>query len=90
MALTFTTSYVEDARAILRQYKALAEGAIEQITDSDLFTAPRPEMNSVALIVKHMAVKMRSRWTEFLTSDGEKPWRNRDEEFQDPPTLDRA
>lgn len=55
MALTFTISYVEDARAILCQYKALGEGAMEQITDSDIFPAPRPEMNSVALIVKHLA-----------------------------------
>ena len=73
MALVFTTSYVEDAKAILHQYKRLAEGAMAQVSDEQLNTALDPEMNSIALIVKHMAGNMRSRWTDFLTSDGEKP-----------------
>lgn len=85
MALVFTTSYVEDSKAIFRQYKKLAEGAMAQVTDEQLRATLDPEMNSIAQIVKHMAGNMRSRWTDFLTSDGEKPTRNRDSEFEDPP-----
>jgi hypothetical protein len=85
MALVFTTSYVEDAKAIFRQYKKLAEGAMAQVTDEQLTATLDPEMNSIATIVKHLAGNMRSRWTDFLTSDGEKPTRNRDNEFEEPP-----
>lgn len=85
MALVFTTSYLEDAIAVLRQYKKLAEGAMAQVTDSQLTEALDPEMNSIAMLVKHMAGNMRSRWTDFLTTDGEKPDRNRDSEFVQPP-----
>lgn len=85
MALVFTTSYLEDSIAVFRQYKKLAEGAIAQVTDDQLTYALDPEMNSIALIVKHMAGNMRSRWTDFLTTDGEKPDRNRDSEFVQPP-----
>lgn len=87
MPLVFTTSYTEDARAIFRQYKKLGEGAIAQVTDDDLTRTLDAEMNSIALIVKHMAGNMLSRWTEFLTSDGEKPTRNRDSEFEEPPAT---
>ena len=86
MALEFTTSYLKDSLAIFRQYKRLAEAAIAQLTDDQLCTTLDPEMNSVALIVKHMSGNMRSRWTDFLTTDGEKPTRNRDQEFCDGPT----
>jgi Protein of unknown function (DUF1572) len=89
MALKFTTSYLEDALSIFRQYKRLAEGAIMQLTDEQLTTTLDPEMNSIAQIVKHMSGNMRSRWTDFLTTDGEKPNRNRDQEFYDAP-IDRA
>lgn len=85
MAFVFTTSYLEDSMAVLRQYKKLAEDAIAQVTDAQLMEVLDPEMNSIALIVKHMAGNMRSRWTDFLTSDGEKPNRNRDSEFVQPP-----
>jgi Protein of unknown function (DUF1572) len=85
MALRFTTSYLEDALALFRHYKAQAEGAMEQISDQQLFTALDEEMNSIGIIVKHMAGNMRSRWTDFLTSDGEKPGRHRDGEFVEPP-----
>jgi len=85
MALKFTTSYVEDALTLLRYYKKLAEDAMAQATDQELITVLDGEMNSIALIVKHMAGNMRSRWTDFLTSDGEKPDRNRDSEFIEPP-----
>ena len=86
MAHKFSTSYVEDALSLFRYYKKLAEGAMEQVSDEQLFTALDEEMNSIAIIVKHMAGNMRSRWTDFLTSDGEKPDRNRDTEFEDAPT----
>lgn len=85
MALKFTTSYLEDSLALFRHYKRLAEEAIDQVTDEQLFTTLDEEMNSIAVIMKHMAGNMRSRWTDFLTTDGEKPDRNRDTEFVDPP-----
>ncbi len=87
MALVFTTSYVEDAKAIFHQYKRLAEGAMAQVSDEQLCATFDPEMNSIAVIVKHMAGNMRSRWTDFLTTDGEKPSRNRDSEFEEPPAT---
>ncbi len=87
MALKFTTSYLEDSLSLFRYYKKLGEGAIEQVTDEQLLFTLDPEMNSIALIVKHMAGNMRSRWTDFLTSDGEKPNRNRDSEFVEPPST---
>ncbi len=85
MAHQFMTSYVEDSIALFRHYKRLGEGAIAQVPEEHLGTILDPEMNSIALIVKHMAGNMRSRWTDFLTSDGEKPDRNRDTEFEAPP-----
>lgn len=86
MALEFTTSYLQDSLAVFRQYKRLAEGAMAQLTDEQLSHTIDPESNSVAIIVKHMVGNMRSRWIDFLISDGEKPNRNRDIEFVDPPT----
>ena len=85
MALKFTTSYIADSLDLLRYYKSLAERAMEQVSDEHLFSALDPEANSIAVIVKHIAGNMRSRWTDFLTSDGEKPDRNRDGEFVAPP-----
>jgi hypothetical protein len=90
MALKFTTSYLEDSIASLHSCKKMGDGAIEQITDEHLFTTLDEEMNSIAIIVKHMAGNMRSRWTDFLTSDGEKPNRNRDAEFEEPPSSRQA
>lgn len=87
MSLIYTTSCTEDARAIFRQYKKLGEGAMVQVADEDLTRTLDPEMNSIAIIVKHMAGNMSSRWTDFLTSDGEKPTRNRDAEFEEPPAT---
>jgi hypothetical protein len=86
MALKFTTSYLDDSLSVFRYYKRLAEAAMVQVTDEQLFAVLDPEMNSIALTVKHMAGNMRSRWTDFLTSDGEKPDRNRDSEFMEPPS----
>lgn len=90
MALQFTTSYLEDSLTLFRYYKKLAERAMEQVTDEQLYAALDHEANSIAIIVKHMAGNMRSRWTDFLTSDGEKPARNRDSEFVEPPATRAA
>src|SRR3954467_8465919 len=84
MALQFTTAYIEDSLELFRYYKKLAERAMEQVTDEHLFTALDGEANSIAIVVKHMAGNMRSRWTDFLTADGEKPNRQRDTEFVEP------
>jgi uncharacterized damage-inducible protein DinB len=85
MALEFTTSYVKDTTDVFRYYKRLADRAMEQAADDALFAALDAESNSIAIIVKHVAGNMRSRWSDFLTSDGEKPDRNRDSEFEAPP-----
>jgi len=90
MALQFTTSYVEDSVALFHQCKNIADGAMAQLTDDQLYTALDGEMNSIAVIVKHMTGNMCSRWTEFLTTDGEKPDRNRDSEFVEPPSSREA
>jgi uncharacterized damage-inducible protein DinB len=90
MALKFTTSYPEDSLTLFRYYKKLAERAMEQVTDEQLLTVLDGEANSIAIIVKHMAGNMRSRWMDFLTSDGEKPDRNRESEFEDAPATREA
>jgi hypothetical protein len=90
MALEFTTSYLRDSLALFRYYKKLAEQAIAQVSDEQLFAPLDKETNSIAINVKHIAGNMRSRWTEFLTSDGEKPDRRRDSEFEEPPTTRAA
>jgi len=68
-----------------RKVKALADGAIAQLDDVQLNARLDPEANSVAMLMHHLAGNMQSRWTDFLTSDGEKPWRRRDAEFEPPP-----
>ena len=83
----FTASYLKDSMELFRYYKKLGERAMAQCPDEALFTVLDAESNSIAIIVKHMAGNMRSRWTDFLTSDGEKIDRNRDTEFEDPPTT---
>jgi len=90
MALQFTTSQIEDSLAVFGYYKRLAERAMAQVTDEQLFTVIDGEANSIAIIVKHMAGNMRSRWTDFLTTDGEKPDRDRDREFVDPAATREA
>jgi hypothetical protein len=90
MALEFTTSYLKDSIEVFRHYKKLADRAMAQLADEQLFTVLDEESNSIAIIVKHMAGNMRSRWTDFLTSDGEKPDRNRDTEFENPPATKEA
>jgi len=73
--------YIDEAFRSLRGHKRLADDAIAQLSDQQFFGVPDAESNSVAIIVKHMAGNMRSRFTDFLTTDGEKPDRNRDQEF---------
>ena len=82
--------YLEEAARSLRGLKRQADSAIEQLSDEHFFAVLDVESNSVAIIVKHMAGNMRSRWTDFLTSDGEKPDRNRDQEFVISSTASRS
>lgn len=82
-------AYLEEAQRSFRGYKRLAEGALNQLNDADFFYAPDRESNSVAVIMKHISGNLRSRWTDFLTTDGEKPDRNRDQEFEMDPQPSR-
>lgn len=75
-------AYLEDAIRELRKYKALADRALAQVADRDFFRAIDAESNSIALVLKHVSGNMRSRWRDFRTTDGEKPDRNRDREFE--------
>jgi hypothetical protein len=76
------TGFVEIIAAEFRNVKKLSDGALAQVDDAGFFAQPDEETNSVAVLVKHMAGNLRSRWTDFLTTDGEKPDRNRDSEFE--------
>lgn len=87
MSHQFSTSYVADSLAVFRYYKTLGERAMAQASDDQLTRCLDVESNSIAVIVKHMSGNMRSRWTDFLTSDGEKPDRDRDSEFEAPATT---
>lgn len=82
--------YLEEVRRQFRGHKRLAEGAMAQLKDEELFVALDPEANSIAILIKHLAGNMRSRFTDFLTSDGEKPDRNRDQEFEINSATSRA
>jgi hypothetical protein len=82
--------YLDEAHRQMRGHKRLAEGAMAQLKDHELFLTLDPESNSIAVIVKHMAGNMRSRFTDLLTTDGEKPDRHRDQEFELSPTTTRA
>jgi len=78
---SFEADYLDEVRRSFRGYKRLADSGLTQLTDPDFFKAPDAESNCAAQIVKHMAGNLRSRWLDFLTTDGEKPDRNRDQEF---------
>jgi hypothetical protein len=82
MAFEVSTHYLEEACRQMRGHKRMGEGAMAQLGDGDFFLALDPESNSIAILVKHLAGNMRSRFTDFLTSDGEKPDRFRDREFE--------
>jgi hypothetical protein len=76
------TSFKADVIARLKYYKALGDKTFKQLADEELRWQPSPESNSIAIIVQHMYGNMMSRFTNFLTEDGEKPWRKRDAEFE--------
>jgi len=83
------TTYLNSARHQFAYYKLLGEKTFAQLEDEQLFQRSGPEANSIAIIVQHLCGNMRSRWTDFLTSDGEKEWRQRDAEFEEA-IADRA
>jgi len=90
MASDAATHYLEEARRQLRGHKRMGEGAMSQLGDEQFFVTLDPECNSVAILVKHLAGNMRSRFSDFLTADGEKPDRFRDREFELSPATTRA
>lgn len=79
---TIGTTYLQTAIKRLRYYKELGEKTFGQLSDAELHVTPNAASNSIAVIVQHVSGNMLSRWTNFLTEDGEKPWRQRDEEFE--------
>src|SRR6266576_1804276 len=84
------THYLEEARKQMRGQKRMGEGAMAQLRDEEFFVTLDPEANSIAILVKHLAGNMRSRFSDFLTTDGEKPDRFRDREFEVNAALTRA
>lgn len=90
MAADLPSSYLHDIARTFRNQKALGDRAIAQVADADLHARLDPDANSIAIVVRHVAGNLRSRFTDFLTSDGEKPTRNRDAEFEMPETISRA
>jgi len=81
MSESFISNYKSDALTSFRNYKMLAERAVEQVSDEEFFAATDGEANSIAVLLKHIAGNLHSRWRDFLTTDGEKPDRDRDTEF---------
>jgi hypothetical protein len=79
--MSLWTAYLEDILFSFRKQKELAEKAFRQVDDDNFFKQPGEHSNSIALIIKHVAGNLASRWTDFLTTDGDKPWRDRDGEF---------
>ncbi|MFT3909809.1 MAG: DUF1572 family protein [Ferruginibacter sp.] len=75
-------TYLKNVRSELNRYKSLAEKAMDQLEAGQLFFSSNDDSNSIAIIAQHMYGNMLSRWTDFLTTDGEKPWRDRDSEFE--------
>jgi Protein of unknown function (DUF1572) len=86
----FAEHYLDDLRREFRKLKSQAERALSQVSDADFFTNLDTEANSLAVLVKHVGGNLRSRWTDFLTTDGEKPDRRRDSEFVIDPGTTRA
>ncbi len=81
--------YLDEALRAFRGHKRMAEAAMAQVSDEQFFSQLDPEANSIAIIAKHIAGNQRSRWTDFLSSDGEKPNRHRDTEFEMTPSTTR-
>ncbi len=90
MPFEVSKHYLEEARRQLHGHKRMGEGAMSQLRDEEFFVTLDPEANSVAILVKHLVGNMRSRFTDFLTGDGEKPDRFRDREFDLTPTNTRG
>jgi hypothetical protein len=90
MAFEVSEHYLDEVRRQFRGHKRMGEGAMAQLRDEDFFVTLDPESNSVAILVKHLAGNMRSRFTDFLITDGEKPDRFRDQEFEITSTTTRA
>ena len=80
--IKMTKGYLESVKAQFKHYKTIGEKTFDQLNDEDLFWQYNEESNSVAMVVKHIWGNMMSRWSDFLTTDGEKEWRKRDEEFE--------
>jgi len=80
--MSLASTYLQSAITRMKEYKALGNKTLERLTEAELHWQPNPASNSIAVIVQHMHGNMLSRWTNFLTEDGEKEWRNRDEEFE--------
>src|SRR5262245_24820334 len=81
--MDISTEFVSAIISAFEANKRLADRAVEQVADEKLHIALDQNTNSIAIIMKHIAGNLASRWTDFLTADGEKPWRNRDDEFVD-------
>ena len=79
--MSIGNAFLQSAISRLTSYKELADKTFAQLSEKDFFYQPNEQSNSIAIIIQHMAGNMLSRWTDFLTTDGEKPWRNRDVEF---------
>jgi hypothetical protein len=81
--MNLQTSYLNGVKSLFKYYRSLAEKSIAQVEPDLIFLRPSQESNSIAIIMQHLAGNMISRWTDFKTTDGEKSWRNRDEEFME-------
>jgi len=90
MNMDISAHYLDEVGRQMRGHKRMGEGAMAQLRDADFFVTLDPESNSVAILVKHLAGNMRSRFSDFLTTDGEKPDRFRDTEFELTPATTRA
>lgn len=88
--MTINNSYLESVKKQMLYYKTIAEKAMEQLEESQLFYCTNEDTNSISTIVNHISGNMLSRWTDFLTTDGEKEWRNRDTEFIESPATREA
>jgi hypothetical protein len=87
--MDFRDAFLEDIIRSFRNYKTLGERAMAQVSDADLHALVDPDANSIAIIVKHISGNLRSRFSDFLTTDGEKPYRDRDAEFEMPVPVSR-
>ena len=82
MNTSLSNNFIQNSKKLFHYYKSLGEKTFDQLSEQDLFWQYNAESNSIAIIVKHLWGNMLSRWTDFLTSDGEKSWRQRDAEFE--------